>query len=965
MLGKKFKIVTITLLTLLSTATFAAVHTQYSSTVCSNTPYLFGCDKLTTNGAHSQTLGDSTVTVNLTFGALKATAYTATIEPGQIYLFGCQKLTADATETNTLQQVGCECDSTVTLTLTVQAPAPTPTSVTVAYTANIYDGETYLFGCQKLTVAGPYTETFQRVGGGDSIVNLTLNVNPVPVEDVTVAYTANIFDGETYLFGCQKLTAAGPYTETFQRVGGGDSIVNLTLNVNPVPVQKVTVEYNTEIEVGQTYLFGCGKYTYTETGMQTLKDSVPAVNGGDSIIIVHLTVSAGGAAQKDTVVGYTTSIYTGETYLFGCEKLTTAGVYKDTLQRDNVIGDSIVVLTLNVVEPSVTVAYTANIYDGETYLFGCQKLTAAGPYTETFQRAAGGDSIVNLTLNVNPIPDVTVAYNATIKQGETYLFGCQKLTAAGPYTETFQRVGGGDSIVNLTLAVNNVTYGDTTASYCGPWTWYEHTCDATDDYVHTFIGANIYGGDSIVTLHFTLLNASIGIDTIASNCGPFVWYEHTCTTSGDYVHTYTNAVGCDSVVTMHFTLYNAAAPSTAPAVEGCDSLHWTDVAQNFDTLIVTSGNYTHKFQTIHGCDSVVTLPVTIHHAAAPSTAPAVEGCDSLHWTDVAQNFDTLIVTSGNYTHKFQTVYGCDSVVTLPVTIHYSAAPSTASAVEACEAYNWVDVAQGFDTTIVTSGNYTHKFQTIHGCDSVVTLPVTIYEKDSTILPPIDTCNMYRWKTPDIDTLITTTGLYQHMFQTIHGCDSLVKLDVTIRVPYLTTLDLIHKFGDRLLMINRNQINKIDGWQLDSLDVDHPEYVSWYKENPAGEDEFLTYGYSYSMPNGDPIPAGTYYAVVNIPGKGGNCGAIGTTEHYTVKGTSQAPELVPTLARPGEEITVLNLNPDAQTVIRIYSAEGIIQTTYTSVGSSVFRMPAADGHGFYLVEIVSEDEMKSTLRYIVK
>ena len=248
---------------------------------------------------------------------------------------------------------------------------------------------------------------------------------------------------------------------------------------------------------------------------------------------------------------------------------------------------------------------------------------------------------------------------------------------------------------------------------------------------------------------------------------------------------------------------------------------------------------------------------------------------------------------------------------------------------------------------------------------MVTLDVTIYYKDSTILPKIDTCNMYRWKTPDIDTLITTTGLYQHMFQTIHGCDSLVKLDVTIHVPYLTTLDLIHKFGDRLLMINRNQINKIDGWQLDSLDVDHPEYVSWYKENPAGEDEFLTYGYSYSMPNGDPIPAGTYYAVVNIPAKGGNCGAIGTTEHYTVKGTSQAPELVPTLARPGEEITVLNLNPDAQTIIRIYSAEGIIQTTYTSVGSSVFRMPAADGHGFYLVEIVSEDEMKSTLRYIVK
>ena len=171
MLGKKVNILLLTLLTLLSTATFAAVHTQYSTTVCSNQPYLFGCDTYTANGAPSNTLGtlgDSTVTVNLTFGSQKATAYTATIEPGQKYLFGCKQLTTDGDVwSNTLQQLACGCDSTVTVTLQVQASAPT--SVTVAYTANIYDGETYLFGCQKLTVAGPYTETFQRVGGGDSI----------------------------------------------------------------------------------------------------------------------------------------------------------------------------------------------------------------------------------------------------------------------------------------------------------------------------------------------------------------------------------------------------------------------------------------------------------------------------------------------------------------------------------------------------------------------------------------------------------------------------------------------------------------------------------------------------------------------------------------------------------------------------------------------------------------------------
>ena len=1116
MLGKNFRLLTITLLTLLSTATFAAVHTQYSSTVCSNTPYLFGCDKLTTSGAHSQILpGDSTVTVNLTFGSLKATAYTATIEPGQTYLFGCQKLTADATETNTLQQAGCECDSTVTLTLQVQAPAPTSVTVaytaniydgetylfgcqkltvagpytetfqrvgggdsivnltlnvnpvpvqdvtvaytaniydgetylfgcqkltvagpytetfqrvgggdsivnltlnvnpvpvqdvtvaytaniydgetylfgcqkltvagpytetfqrvgggdsivnltlnvnpvpvqdvTVAYTANIYDGETYLFGCQKLTVAGPYTETFQRVGGGDSIVNLTLNVNPVPVQDVTVAYTANIYDGETYLFGCQKLTVAGPYTETFQRVGGGDSIVNLTLNVNPVPVQKITVEYNTEIEVDQTYLFGCKKYTFTETGLQTLKDSVQAVNGGDSIIIVHLTVSAGGGGQMDTIVGYTASIYTGETYLFGCRKLTTAGVYKDTLQRANVIGDSITVLTLNVVEPSVTVAYTANIYDGETYLFGCQKLTVAGPYTETFQRVGGGDSIVTLTLNVNPLPDVTVGYTATIKQGQTYLFGCQKLTTAGPYTETFQRVAGGDSIVNLTLDVLNTTYGDTTALVCAAsFQWYEHNCTSDGDYEHTFVGGNQYGGDSILTLHLTLALPTYG-DTTAVACGSFMWYGVEYDASGDYPDlVLTNVAGCDSIVTLHLTI-NPTYNDTVAAVESCHSYYWAEA----DTTIMETGNFTHVFQTVKGCDSIITLPVTIY-PTYNDTVTAVEECDSYYWTEA----DTTITETGNFTHVFTSIHGCDSIVTLPVTINYSA-DTTITAVTECNSYYWAAV----DTTITESGNFTHVFQTIHGCDSVVTLPVTIHYSDSTVKPtptePI--CHSYYWA--EADTTIINSGTYTHVFQNQYGCDSVVTFTVTINMPYVDTLEVRAYYGWRIIMINRNQINTIPGWSLDSLQADHPEYVTWHQIDLNGNDTEIATGYYYTLASGEPLPTGyQYYAIVSIPAAPDvPCGAFGRTETITIGAAAPAPALVPSLARPGEDIQVINLDPMVETTIRVYSADGILQKTLTSNGDTYCTIKAADAIGFYLVEIISDD-MKSTLRYMVK
>ena len=89
-----------------------------------------------------------------------------------------------------------------------------------------------------------------------------------------------------------------------------------------------------------------------------------------------------------------------------------------------------------------------------------------------------------------------------------------------------------------------------------------------------------------------------------------------------------------------------------------------------------------------------------------------------------------------------------------------------------------------------------------------------------------------------------------------------------------------------------------------------------------------------------------------------------TKVITIGVTAPAPALVPTLARPGENIKVLNLDPTTETTIRIYTADGILQGTYSAYGEETFVIRAASDNGFYLVE-VSNDSMKSTLRYIVK
>ena len=389
---------------------------------------------------------------------------------------------------------------------------------------------------------------------------------------------------------------------------------------------------------------------------------------------------------------------------------------------------------------------------------------------------------------------------------------------------------------------------------------------------------------------------------------------------------------------------------TAEPVSACDEYYWAFA----DSTITTSGTYTHVGLNVGGCDSTLTLTVTIHQSQASIPTP-VESCDSYYWAEA----DTTITMNGTYTHVFTTTQGCDSTVTLGVTI-YKSTSSVETPVVTCDEYYWASA----DTTIKASGAYTHVFSTIHGCDSVVTLNATINKSADVTADPVTECNSYYWAFAD--STIITSGTYTHTGATIAGCDSMVTINVTINVPYETSLSLVHKYGNRLIMINRNEINAIPGWQLDSLDIEHPEYVIWHEIDLDGNDTEVGTGYYYTLASGEPLPTGyTYYAVIEIPATAGAvCGAKGETEHYTIPAPAGVPALVPSLARPGEEIRIINLDPETRTMVRIYSADGLLQATYRVAGQETYTIKAAEARGFYMVEL-SNDEIQSTLRYIVK
>ncbi len=111
--------------------------------------------------------------------------------------------------------------------------------------------------------------------------------------------------------------------------------------------------------------------------------------------------------QNPTVYSsFADSICAGSTYTFHGQSISQAGIYVDTLQ--NLLGcDSIVTLQLSLVQPNSS-SISASICDGDTYVFNGQNLTISGQYSVIIPSVFGCDSLVQLTLTVNPLPVVTV-----------------------------------------------------------------------------------------------------------------------------------------------------------------------------------------------------------------------------------------------------------------------------------------------------------------------------------------------------------------------------------------------------------------------------------------------------------------------------------------------------------------------------------------------------------------------------
>ena len=403
---------------------------------------------------------------------------------------------------------------------------------------------------------------------------------------------------------------------------------------------------------------------------------------------------------------------------------------------------------------------------------------------------------------------------------------------------------------------------------------------------------------------------------------------------------------CDSIVTLNLTIWDYEEGDTL-AVEACKSYTWhghtyTQTGLYQDTVTSVSGQV---------CGTIKYLDLTITEPKKTTIYDTT--CEPYEWYGYTFKPGSELKEE-EVSHTFELESGCDSIVTLHLTV-YPVIEPTLLYDTACVSYIWDNTKTEYKgSTVVTDTLQS----LITGCDSIVELHLTILQPVESNIA-VTECNMYEWHgvTYYRDTVVS----YTMENGAANGCDSVATLTLKINKPYQTSLPMVSKYGNKLLMINRIQINEMTGWNLD--EKNDTALVKWYREAEP-EDEFLGYGYYYTN-KGKPVEDGIYYAKVEIPASDAmQCGAKGETNHYRVSGSGSNPALVPSLAQPGQDIRIIHLDPEQHTIIRIYNAQGVLRETYNVSGETAFTIKAARDNGFYIVELL-DDSMKTTLRYIVK
>ncbi|NBY40315.1 MAG: T9SS C-terminal target domain-containing protein [Flavobacteriia bacterium] len=219
-------------------------------------------------------------------------------------------------------------------------------------------------------------------------------------------------------------------------------------------------------------------------------------------------------------------------------------------------------------------------------------------------------------------------------------------------------------------------------------------------------GAGIFNlssaGGGTFDIYIQKVSKCVLSSNITSNtCTSYTLNGQTYTQSGTYTQLFTNAQGCDSTLTLNLTVNQPT--SSAQTQTACAS--YTLNGQTY----TQSGVYTQQLTNAQGCDSTITLNLTI-------TQPSSSAINQTSCSSYTLNNQTY-TQSGIYTQQITNAQGCDSTITLNLTI--TQPTSSAISQTSCSSYTLNN------QTYTQSGVYTQQLTNALGCDSTIILNLTI------------------------------------------------------------------------------------------------------------------------------------------------------------------------------------------------------------------------------------------------
>ena len=637
-----------------------------------------------------------------------------------------------------------------------------------------------------VTQPGTYIATVQTVYGCTASDTVEVTNFAAPVISGNTAFCAGDYTTLTASGGDDYLWSTGATTPAINVNTAGTYSVTATTTNNCSATTSVTVIQNQASDVvilGNTVICsGIGTSLTSSTGVSYLwstgetTQSIAANNPG--IYSVTVTNSNGCSSSASQIVSYMEMpTITGNAAICSGE---------NTILSANASGSYL--WNTGAVTPSITV-------------------NTPGNYSVTVSLPNGCSSSASVNVTTASLPTPAINGNTTICQGET-----ATLVATGGTSYQWSAMGQGNSITVTEAGTYTVTA--TNAQGCS-------ATASTYVTVNPLPNITISGNTAVCQGNTTTLVAN-GAQSYQWNTGS-TNAAISVGSAGNFTVTGYSAQGCTNSNSVYVEIYPTYNTPVSHAM--CQGETYNFFGQN----LTNAGTYSHALYTQNGCDSVITLTLTVRDLPVVAingntticqgeTATLVAtGGTSYQWSAMGQGNSITVTEAGTYTVTATNAQGCSATASTYVTVNPLPNITISGNTAVCQGntttlvangaaiYQWSNGVSGAVNTIGTFGIYTVTGISAEGCSSTASATVVVYQlpvlniSGDTQLCSGETTTLtangaatYLWNNGTTDAALTTSaaGTYTVIGTAEHGCYSTASIDVAVNYPSSTEVTVV-------------------------------------------------------------------------------------------------------------------------------------------------------------------------------